>query len=438
MKILHTIHSVNPEGGGVIETVQQFSRVLQALGHEVTIASLDAPNDSWVKDCPHGVVALGPTSGSGAGVSPATRPTGVSPIGNPSAETAERQRQPGRLPHYHYGWSPHFVPWLRERADAFDAVIVNGLWQFHSFGVWKALRGTSARYFVFPHGMLDPWFKRTYPLKHLKKWLYWPWAEYRVLREAAAVLFTCEQERRLARESFWLYRCRERVVPLGIARPSGDADTQREIFLNSFPQCRDRRIVLFLGRIHEKKGCDLLIRAFAKITQLDPQLQLVMAGPEQQNSSDWRRLAAQLSVADRIVWTGMLAGDLKWGALHAAEVFALPSHQENFGIAVVEAMACGVPILISREVNIWREIVESGAGIAEPDTLAGAAQLLHSWLGKSADQRAQMKAAALRCFEERFEIQRATQKLLAEVQPSPAATPLRFSTELALQNGGLR
>ena len=77
---------------------------------------------------------------------------------------------------------------------AFDAVIINGLWQYHSFGAWRALRGTATPYYVFPHGMLDPWFKRSFPLKHLKKWLYWPWAEYRVLRDARAVIFTCEAE----------------------------------------------------------------------------------------------------------------------------------------------------------------------------------------------------------------------------------------------------
>jgi hypothetical protein len=98
-----------------------------------------------------------------------------------------------------------------------------------------ALRGIGQHYFVFPHGMLDPWFKRTYPFKHLKKWLYWPWAEYRVLRDAQAVLFTCEEEKRLARESFWLYRCNERVVTLGIARPSGDTTAQRELFLAAIP-----------------------------------------------------------------------------------------------------------------------------------------------------------------------------------------------------------
>ena len=375
MRILHTIRSVNPEGGGVIETVKQFSRVLERQGHDVTIASLDAPGEPWVKECPHCVEALGPARAN-------------------------------------YGLSPRFVPWLRAHAPKFDAIVVNGIWQYNSFGVWKALRGTGRSYFVFPHGMLDPWFKRAYPLKHAKKWLYWPWAEYRVLRDADSVLFTCEEERRLARESFWLYRCNERIVTLGIAPPTGDAAAQRELFLNRFPQCRDQRLLLFLGRIHEKKGCDLLIRAFGEIGVGDSKLHLVLAGPAQQDTTGWRELARASGVADRITWTGMLGGDLKWGALHAAEAFVLPSHQENFGIAVVEALACGKPALISREVNIWREIVAAGAGLAEADTLEGATTLLAGWLALTPEQRGQMSTAARRCFAERFEISRAADRLL--------------------------
>ena len=376
MKILHTIRSVNPEGGGVIETVKQFSRALEEQGHEVTIASLDSPADAWVTQCPHQVEALGPGRGN-------------------------------------YGTSPRFIPWLRTNAAQFDAVIVNGLWQFHSFAVWRALRGTDQRYFVFSHGMLDPWFKRTYPLKHAKKWLYWPWAEYRVLRDAEAVLFTCEQERCLARKSFWLYRCNERVVPLGIAEPGGNAEIQRELFFQRFPQCRGQRIVLFLGRIHEKKGCDLLIRAFSEVAPFHFDLQLVMAGPEQQDATRWRELATQLGIADRIVWTGMLTDDLKWGALRAAEVFALPSHQENFGIAVVEALACGVPVLISKEVNIWSEVVENGAGLIDADSVEGTTNLLRGWLDLSAAERQQMRGLAQQCFAERFEITHAAAHLVS-------------------------
>src|SRR5213076_1488953 len=114
-------------------------------------------------------------------------------------------------------------------------------------------------------GMLDPWFKRTYPLKHLKKWIYWPWADYRVLRDARAVLFTTEEERLLARQSFWLYRCREAVVDYGTAGPTGDAARQRESFRSAFPMLRDTRNLLFLSRLHPKQGCDTLLAAFARV-----------------------------------------------------------------------------------------------------------------------------------------------------------------------------
>ena len=392
MKLLQSIRSVNPTGGGVIETVKQFSRVLEAQGHKVTIASLDAPDDPWVTTCPHPVAALGPARGT-------------------------------------YGASPRLVPWLRRRANEFDAVIVNGLWQFHSYGTWRALRGTGRDYFVFPHGMLDPWFKRAYPLKHFKKWLYWPWAEYRVLRDARAVLFTCDQERQLARQSFWLYRARECVVSLGTARPEGDPTELRETFLRRFPQCRGRRLLLFLGRLHEKKGCDLLVRAFAQLASRHPDLLLVMAGPEQQDATSWKAEAAAAGMADRVVWTGMLEGALKWGALHASEAFVLPSHQENFGMAVVESLACGVPVLISREVNIWREVIADGAGLAEADTLEGTMALLRAWMEKTPEERSAMRERAQACFERRFEIGRTTQRLceaLGEQRRESTAAPGEF------------
>lgn len=374
MKVLHTIRSVNPAGGGVIEAVNQFSRVLGERGHDVTIVSLDSPEDPWVTGSPHRVEALGPARGG-------------------------------------YGMSPRLVPWLRGKAGEFDAVVVNGLWQFNSYGVWRALRGTGQRYFVFPHGMLDPWFKRTYPLKHAKKWLYWPWAEYRVLRDARAVLFTCERERDLARESFWLYRANERIVTLGLADPAGNPDAQRQPFLKQFPECQGKRLVLFLGRIHEKKGCDLLLRAFADAAA-EPALHLVMAGPEQQDATPMRTLASKLGIAGRITWTGMLSGDLKWGALRASEVFVLPSHQENFGLAVVEALACGVPVLISREVNIWPEIVGAGAGFPDSDDAAGTTRLLKRWLELPVADKEQMRRRARACFVNTFEVGRATENLL--------------------------
>ena len=338
MRILRCIHSLDPAIGGPLESVKQSTLVLQRRGHEVEIACLDAPDGPGVREFPATVHALGPGRGS-------------------------------------YGHSARFVPWLRRNRERFDVVVVHGIWQYASFGVWRALRGDATPYFVFPHGMLDPWFKRTYPLKHWKKSLYWPWAEYRVLRDAAAVLFTSEEERRLARESFALYRANEVVVNYGTAAPEIDwAEAEVELW-NRFPHLREEKFFLFLGRLHEKKGVDLLIKAFESLGA--ESRRLVIAGP----CADPSYLAhlKELSGTLPITFAGMLSGNLKWGALRAADAFVLPSHQENFGIAIAEALACGTPVLISNKVNIWREVVEDGGGFAEEDDLAGTTRLLERW-----------------------------------------------------------
>jgi len=380
MKILRSIHTVNPTLGGPIESVRQSSAILARRGHVVDIVSLDASSDPWVRDFPVPVYALG--SGRGG-----------------------------------YSYAARFTDWIRERHAEYDAVIVQGLWRYNSFGVWRALRGTATPYFVFPHGMLDPWFKRTYPRKHLKKLLYWPWAEYRVLRDAAAVLFTSEEERRLARESFSLYRCKEMVVNYGTAAPEIDLAGAREEFLHEHPQLRGKRLIVFLGRLHEKKGCEMLIQAFLTLQHSGAEnLHLVMAGPAADRAyfAHLRQLASTPSDGPEaaITFTGMLTGRLKWGAFSAADAFILPSHQENFGIAVVEAMACGTAVLISNKVNIWREIVNGGAGFVEDDDGEGIVRLLQKWLALPDDERTRMRANAHDLFLGRFEINQAVDSLL--------------------------
>jgi glycosyltransferase involved in cell wall biosynthesis len=261
--------------------------------------------------------------------------------------------------------------------------------------------------------MLDPWFKKQYPLKHAKKWMYWPWADYRVLRDAQAVLFTCEEERVLARQSFWLYRCNEVVVNYGTANPAGDPHEEKAEFLSRFPDLQGKKLALFVGRIHPKKGCDLLIAAFAGVLAQHPEWHLVIAGPDQVGLQEKLMQAARrLGVSSRITWTGLIAGSMKWGALQAAELFVLPSHQENFGIVVAEALAAGVPALISNKVNIWREIEADRAGLVAEDTLAGLSELFRSYLNLPQDEKLAMRHRARQCFEQRFEIRRATQTIL--------------------------
>jgi glycosyltransferase involved in cell wall biosynthesis len=280
-----------------------------------------------------------------------------------------------------------------------------------SFAAWRRYAGSSIPYYVFPHGMLDPWFKETFPLKHLKKWLYWPWAEYRVLRDAAAVIFTSEEECLQARKSFWLYRCREKVSPLGVGAAPISSNAKSE-FLSRYPQLQNMRNFLFLGRLHPKKGCDILLEAFARLRSNDAS-SLILAGPDQIGwESDLRSQVTRLNLTNRVVFTGMLEGSMKQGAFASAEAFVLPSHQENFGISVVEALAASVPVLISNRVNIWREIEADRAGYVESDDLAGTSRLLQRWIDTAPAERETIRQNGRRCFEQRFEIDRAVDSLL--------------------------
>jgi glycosyltransferase involved in cell wall biosynthesis len=367
MKLLRLIRSLNPAGGGPMEGVRQITPHLTRLAVSTTVASLDAPDAPWLQEQSFQAIGLGPVANA-------------------------------------YGYRAGLPERIRTLADHHDLVIIEGIWQYHAYATWRALRGSGIPYFVYPHGMLDPWFKRTYPLKHLKKWTYWPWADYRVLRDAEAVLFTTEQERLLARESFWLYQANEVVVGYGTSAPPADAERQRQAFLQRFPQLQSKRILLFLSRIHPKKGVDLLIEAFATVAATDSRLQLVIAGPDQVGwQAALQQRAADLGIGNRITWTGMLSGDLKWGAFRCADLFCLPSHQENFGIVVAEALACGLPVAIAEPVNTSSEVAAAGAGMVHADTVKGTSEALHQWLALADGEKQQMRLRGEQLFRERFD-----------------------------------
>jgi glycosyltransferase involved in cell wall biosynthesis len=367
LKLLRLIRCLNPTGGGPIEGIRQITPHLAALGVSTSVASLDPPDAPWLQHQPFEAIGLGPVAGG-------------------------------------YGYHRGLPSRIQTLARQHDAVIIHGIWQYHAFATWRAMRGSNIPYFVFTHGMLDPWFKRTYPLKHVKKWAYWPWADYRVLRDATGVLFTTEQERLLARQSFWLYRANEHVVGYGTSAPPDDADLQREVFLQRFPHLRGKRLLLFLSRIHPKKGVDLLIEAFAAVASSDPLLQLVIAGPDQLGwQAALARRAAELGIAERITWAGMLSGNLKWGAFRCAELFCLPSHQENFGIVVAEALACGLPVAIAEPVNISAEVAAARAGLVHADSTSGTTAALRQWLAMPTDEQAQMGRRGAQLFADSFD-----------------------------------
>ena len=199
---------------------------------------------------------------------------------------------------------------------------------------------------------------------------------------------------------------------------------------------KDEPFILFLSRIHEKKGIDHLLEAYSKVKEkykssAKPLPKLVIAGPgldsvygQQMKST----VAESPFLRDSVFFPGMLSGDSKWGAFYECEVFILPSHQENFGIAVVEALATSKPVLISHQVNIWREIVEIGAGIVADDNSAGAELLLESWQGLSDIAKQQMGDMALKCYRQNFAIKPAAKRFCELVLPQGAVQPIQLVT----------
>ena len=376
-RILQVIHSTDPESGGPIEAVRRISGVLISEGHQVEVACLETDEEASSRALPLPVIGLGAGKGE-------------------------------------FGYNPGFTKWIRENAQKYDAVILHGLWNYSSVGAWLGLRNSSTPYFIYSHGMLDCYFRERYPAKHLAKQLYWWLAEGRVLRDATAVLFTCEEERIRALNVFRGYTYQERVVRFGTVDPDGDAESEKRAFRSALPALKDKSFLLFLSRIHPKKGCDLLIRAFAdSLDRIPPYLDLVIAGPDQVGlTADLVKLAHHLEVASRIHWPGMLKGELKWGAFRSAEATILPSHQENFGIVIAESMACSTPVLISDKVNVWREVVSSQAGLVEPDTLKGTTNLIRRFTALSERERAMMRCSARQAFLKHFSIEATEADLL--------------------------
>jgi glycosyltransferase involved in cell wall biosynthesis len=383
MRVLRIIPSVDPSSGGPIEGLVQQAKVHALSGIVTEVASLDPPEASFVRHCSLRVHPLG------AG---RTMPVGWKRL----------------LPWVHYGYAPAAVSWLRAHACEYDLVVVEGVWTYAAMIARRVLVGGKLPYVVFTHGMLDPWFRKTYPLKHVAKQLLWWFCEGPLLNNAKAVLFTTEDEMVVSRHEFFPYRVRERVVGFGTADVLGDDKAQNAAFRAALPALGGKRYLLFLSRIHRKKGIDLLIDAFARIAAVHPDLDLVVAGPDHAGlSSELAGRAETLGVAGRIHWPGMLNGDVKWGAFRGAEAFVLPSHQENFGVVVVEAMAAQTPVLITDKVNIWREVKACGGGLVEPDDVDGIVRLLQGFLGLSGEMRSEMRRCARAGFVEYFEINRA-------------------------------
>jgi glycosyltransferase involved in cell wall biosynthesis len=376
MRVLHAIRSVNPAHGGTVAAVVGLSSWPVQQGHSVEVVSLDDGSEDYIASFPLPLTCIGSARGT-------------------------------------YGYTSRLPRWVAANASRFDAVVLHGVWDFGSYGTWLGLRSGRTPYVIYPHGMLDPWFRQGRAIKHAIKQAYWLVAGGPMLKHASAVLFTCEEERRLARGSFFGPSYREKVVAFGAPDMPAGAQEQVPAFRRAVPALGNRRYLLFLSRIHPKKGGDLLLQAFAELAGRYPEIDLVMAGPDDMGlKASFGDYLAERKLSHRIHWPGMLGSELKWGALLDAEAFVLPSHQENFGIAVAEAMACTTPVVISNKVNIWREIADGKGGVIGEDTVDGTVAALTQFLETSAEGRKTMANAARQTYERHFTLEAAGRALM--------------------------
>lgn len=382
IKLLRVINSLNPIVGGPPEGIIQASPILSKYGIETTVICLDNPKSKWLNNKPFKVIALGK----------------------------------GFLK---YGFQFGLISKISNIASNYDLIIIHGLWQYHSLSTFLAIRKLKKKYFVVTHGMLDPWFKKKYPLKHLKKKLYWNFFESRIIKKSEAIFFTSEKEELVSREWFNNLEAKKEIINYGISEPPQEGVKLRKTFLKKFPILADKKIILFLSRIDNKKGIDLLIEAFGEIHELHPKLFLVIAGPYSERNKlvlKLKNIINKYNINEKVIFTGMLEGDMKWGAYYSSDFYCLPSHSENFGIVVAEALGCGALVGISNKVNIFEEIENAKAGLIFNDTKEGTVKVIKEWLKLNKEEKLAIQKNARLLFEKKYNFLKNTNKFVRKLK----------------------
>jgi glycosyltransferase involved in cell wall biosynthesis len=249
-----------------------------------------------------------------------------------------------------YRYSRSFKPWLTQNLRRFDGVVIHGLWQYPNWAAHLACLNAGVKYACFPHGMLDPWsVDGQGQFKRWKKTVYWQVREKKVFLAADCVLFTTERERTLSSATFRVVKDQKIVIPYGIAPSPGKVANPDRPEL-ALP--KNSKAALFLGRIHPKKNLHFLIRAWVK-ANLPDNWRLIIAGPGEASYLHLlKRIAASSPRGHTVSFVGAVSGEDKLYLLQNCSWFLLPSQQENFGVAVLEAIGNGCAVAISNEVYL--------------------------------------------------------------------------------------
>jgi glycosyltransferase involved in cell wall biosynthesis len=343
LRILHVIASVDPRYGGPSIVVPRMCAALAELGHRVELLTTNRePSGSFVESA--GTQTL-------AGV----------PISSHAV-------------HWPKAWATSIglARWLRRRVREFDIVHVHNLYLFHTWWTARSCRQAGVPYVVSPHGALDSWHRDHH---RWRKTAYTWLVEGRALRAAAGIHYTSTMERDHGVHHFGSSPAGF-VVPPGIDLPGTRLPMDDGGLTTRHPELVGRTLVCFLGRITTKKRLDLLVEAFAEVAAADLRAHLVVAGPDNEGLGEQvRAWVAQRGLGLRVSFVGLVTGAAKAALLGRSRVLVLASEDESFGVAVAEAMAAGVPVVVSKGVALHREVAAARAGLVTrlaPEPLAAA------------------------------------------------------------------
>ena len=388
IKILHIISSANPKIGWPIQGIRNYEKALYDLGVQRDLVCFENAVSVLEWDFPATLNVIG---------------LGESKTG--------------------WQYNKALVPWLESNAKKYDCIILNGMWSFHTFATIKVIKTLKKnnksvpKVYLMPHGMLDPWFQRdkTRRLKALRNYFYWHLIEKNVVNAVDGLLFTCEEELLLAKTTFTGYKPKnEYNIGYGIAAPPPCSNEMLVGFHEQFNINKQKPYLLFLSRIHPKKGVDLLLEAYLNLFSINqdedevPHLVIAGSGMETDYGKQLEGYVSRNPVLHgKVHFVGHLGGNLKWGALYGCQAFILPSHQENFGIAIAEALACSKAVLITNKVNIFREIEVGKGGFVDVDSVAGTFNVLSKWLSLPNTEKDEMGSNAYAVYQKHFNIENA-------------------------------
>lgn len=352
LSCLHFIHEIRRELGGVVAAALDVCQAMANRGHTVTIATCDATD--------------------------APRPTTTASGG----ELRIVEVRPSRFASAALGRDA--LRSIAELAPATDVAHLHTPWYFGNVQLGRLFDRMNLPYVLSVHGMLDHY---SMDQKALKKLLYLKLFAQKLSDHAATVHFTAEEEQSQALNYVSLHRpsC---VLPCMVDLHALDCLPGPEIARDEFPSIRDDAFkILFLSRLHPKKGVDVLIEAVARLSAESINVQLLLAGPGDQPYVDaLRDLVRRLDLGRKVEFLGMVQGETKSSLYQLADVFVLPTRQENFGLVLVEAMACGATVVTTRGTDIWQELQRGGAHIVDLSASAIAAELAQ--ISAEGDRRA--------------------------------------------------